>query len=230
LSKTEPEIRGMNLLAPSLRDFTYLDCKRRCDLIRREAATLNGGSRILLDLGGRGKPYAPLFQGKVAHHLVMDIEPGPSVDLVGDARKIPIADQSIDVVLCTQVIEHIPDPQAVVQEIHRILRPGGSLILSVPSIFPQHGSPGDYWRYMPQGLEWLLQDFQTVKVEGESGSVGGFFLTLNMFVYIFTGRWPWARSLAGWLFCPITNLLGGLAIKGYRGDQFASNYFAVAVR
>ena len=230
MSKTEPEIRGMNLLQPSLRDFAYLDCKRRCDLIRREAARLNGSSRTLLDLGGRGKPYAQLFQGKVTHHLVMDIEPGPSVDLVGDARRIPIADQSIDVVLCTQVIEHIPEPQAVLLEVHRILRPGGSLILSVPAIFPQHGSPGDYWRYMPQGLEWLLRDFERVKVEGESGTVGGFFLTLNMFAYTFTGPWPWARTLTSWLFCPVMNLLGDMASKGYRGDQFASNYFVVAVR
>ena len=229
-SRTEPEIRGMNLLKPSLMDFTYLDCRRRCELIRDQAQGLPPGTSILLDVGGRGKPYAPLFEGRVAHHFVIDIAPGDSVDLVGDGRSLPLADASIDVVLCTQVIEHIPEPALVLDEIRRVLRPGGKLILSVPSIFPQHGSPGDYWRYMPQGLAWLLRDFRQVSIQGEAGTVGGFFLTLNMYLYAFTGPLPMLRKLGAWLVCPLMNLAGLAACKIYRGDQFASNYFVVAQR
>jgi SAM-dependent methyltransferase len=220
----------MNLLRPSLMDFTYLDCRRRCELIREEAQRLPQGTRILLDVGGRGRPYALLFEGRIEHHYVLDVATGASVDLVGDARSLPLADGSVDVVLCTQVIEHIPEPGLVVQEIHRILRRGGRLLLSVPSIFPQHGSPGDYWRYMPQGLEWLLRDFQQVRVEAEAGTVGGLFLTLNMYLYILSGRWPWLRTPIRWFVCPVTNLAGLIAGKVYRGGQFATNYFVAAVR
>ncbi|MFZ0760267.1 MAG: class I SAM-dependent methyltransferase [Candidatus Sulfotelmatobacter sp.] len=228
-SKTE-SVRGMDIVNPSLTDFSYLDCRRRTQLIRDTAARLQAGGKVLLDIGGRGKPYAEYFSGRVLWHFVVDIEPGASVDIVGDARSLPVADGSVDVVLCTQVIEHIPEPVPVLQEIFRVLRPGGTLILSAPAIFPQHGSPGDYWRYMPQGLAWLLQDFRTLEIQGETGTVGSLFLVLNMYLYMFTGPWPWMRRLVSLCVCPITNLLGRAAAAIYRGDQFASNYFVVATR
>jgi Methyltransferase domain len=229
-SKSEPELRGSNLLKPSLRAAAYLDCHRRVQLLREQAGKLTPGARILLDIGGRGKPYAPLFEGHIVFHFVLDVEPAESVDLVGDARSLPLADGSVDAVLCTQVLEHVPEPVPVVKEIHRVLRPGGRMILSLPGIFPQHGSPGDYWRYMPQGLAWLLRDFQNVEIRGEAGTVGGFFVTLNMYLHTFAGPLPWLQKLLPWLVYPLTNLAGLAAGGLYRGDQFASNYFVVATR
>ena len=149
-SMTEPLNSGMDLVRPSLRDFTYLDSRRRAELIAEQAAKLPPVHN-LLDVGGKGKPYACCFAGRVAHHYVLDVAPAYSVDVAGDARIMPFSDASMDVVLATQVLEHIPDPIAVIGEIRRVLKPGGTLLLSVPSIFPQHGSPGDYWRYMPKG-------------------------------------------------------------------------------
>lgn len=228
-SRTE-SVRGMDIVHPSLTDFSYLDCRRRTQLIQETAARLQPGNKMLLDVGGRGKPYAKFFCDSVMRHLVVDIEPGASVDIVADARLLPVAGSSVDVVLCTQVIEHIPEPVPVLQEIFRVLRPGGTLILSVPGIFPQHGSPGDYWRYMPQGLSWLLRDFCKVEIRGETGTVGSLFLVLNMYLFTFTGPWPWIRRLSQLCICPFTNLLGRAVAKIYRGDQFASNYFVVATR
>ncbi len=107
--------------------------------------------------------------------MCLTVEPACSLDLVGDARVMPFSDASMDVVQNTQVLEHIPDPIAVIGEIRRVLKPGGTLLLSVQSIFPQHGSPGDYWRYMPQGLQWILRDFHNVTVKGEAGTVPSIF-------------------------------------------------------
>ena len=228
-SKTE-SVRGIDIVNPSLTDFSYLDCRRRTQLICQEAARLPPSARVMLDIGGRGKPYAKFFNARVRWHFVVDIEPGASVDLVADARLVPVADSSVDVVLCTQVLEHIPEPVPVLQEIFRVLRPGGTLILSVPAIFPQHGSPGDYWRFMPQGLSWLLRDFRGVEIQGEVGTVGSLFLVLNMYLYVFTGPFPWMRRLTSLCICPVTNLLGRAASAIYRGNQFASNYFVVATR
>src|SRR5882762_1874079 len=137
-SKTEPRLRGTDLVRPSLRDWAYLDCQRRAELIAEHAAKLPPEIHRLLDVGGRGKPYACFFADRVAHHYVLDIEPAPSVDVVGDARRMPFSDASMDVVLITQVLEHIPEPVAVIGEIRRVLKPGGTLLLTVPSIFPQH--------------------------------------------------------------------------------------------
>lgn len=229
-SMTEPKDSGMDLVRPSLRDFTYLDCRRRAELIAEQAAKLPPELHSLLDVGGKGKPYACFFAGRVANHYVLDVAPAYSVDVVGDARSIPLSDASMDVVLATQVLEHIPDPVAVIGEIRRVLKPGGTLMLSVPSIFPQHGSPGDYWRYMPQGLEWILRDFHSVTVRGEAGTVPSIFLILNVYLQLLTGPTPWLQRLLTWTICPLNNLAGLLAGKVYRGNQFASNYFVVAVR
>ena len=229
-SMTESKLRGTDLVRPSLRDFCYLDNQRRIELIAQEASKLPPQVRRLLDVGGRGKPYACFFTGRAAHHYVLDVEPAPSVDVVGDARTMPFSDASMDVVLCTQVLEHIPEPGAVVAEIRRVLKPGGTLLLSVPSIFPQHGSPGDYWRYMPQGLQWVLRDFQSVTVTGEAGTVPTIFLVLNVYLQLLTDRWKVLQRLLRWTICPLNNLAGLLAGKVYRGNQFASNYFVVAIR
>ncbi len=228
-SRSEPRLRGTDLVRPSLRDFAYLDCRRRAELIAEHAAKLPQVNN-LLDVGGKGKPYACFFAGRVANHYVLDVAPALSVDVVGDARTMPFCDASMDVVLITQVLEHIPEPIAVISEIRRVLKPGGTLLLSVPSIFPQHGSPGDYWRYMPQGLQWVLRDFQSVNVKGEAGTVPSIFLVLNVYLQLLTGPWPWLQGLLRWTICPLNNLVGVLAGRVYRGDQFASNYFVVAVR
>jgi SAM-dependent methyltransferase len=228
-SRTEPKCGGMDLVRPSIRDWAYLDCRRRAELIAEQAAKLPRHLNNLLDVGGRGKPYACFFADCVAHHYVLDVEPSHSVDVVGDARHMPFPDASMDVVLITQVLEHIPEPIAVISEIRRVLKPGGTLLLSVPSIFPQHGSPGDYWRYMPQGLQWILRDFHNVTITGEAGTVPSIFLVINVYLQLLTGPWPWLQTLIFWTICPLNNLAGLLAGKLYRGNQFASNYFVVAV-
>jgi 2-polyprenyl-3-methyl-5-hydroxy-6-metoxy-1,4-benzoquinol methylase len=161
---------------------------------------------------------------------VLDLESGEDVSVVGDAHSAPVATESVDVVLCTQVLEHVPHPQAVVAEIHRMLRPGGHLLLTVPSIFPQHGGPGDYWRYTPDGLGSMLRAFRRVDVQPEAGTLGSFFLVVNMYLFTFTGGSALLRNLVSWLICPITNLAGLAADAIYRGRQFPSNLFVVATR
>ena len=229
-SRTEPRDDGTDLTRPSLRDFAYLDCRRRVELLVQEAKKLSPPVQTLLDVGGKGKPYACFFVGRVKNHFVLDIAPAISVDVVGDGRSMPFANASVDVVLCTQVLEHIPEPLPVISEIRRVLKPGGKLMLSVPAIFPQHGSPGDYWRYMPQGLAWILRDFQTVSIKGEAGTVPSIFLVINVYLQLLSGPWPRLMELLRWTVCPLSNMAGLLVGMIYRGDQFASNYFVVAVR
>jgi SAM-dependent methyltransferase len=121
----------------------------------------------VLDVGAQYCPYYPLFKDKCESYTSMDLVDTPLVDIVCDAADMPVDDESFDLVLCTQVLEHCQDPQGIANECHRVLRTGGSLIVTVPSIFPQHGYPADNWRFMPDGLKYLLRAFPQVEVIGE---------------------------------------------------------------
>lgn len=83
---------------------------------------------------------------------------GTRPDVYGDAASLPFQTDAFDTVLLLEVLEHVARPQAVVQEIQRVLKPGGVLVLSVPFLYPMHDAPHDYQRYTAPGLQLLLQE------------------------------------------------------------------------
>ncbi|GII03257.1 class I SAM-dependent methyltransferase [Planobispora takensis] len=85
-----------------------------------------------------------------------------NVDLVGDLRTLPLADASLDGIVSVAVLEHVPDPQAHVEEMWRVLKPGGRLLCFVPFMQPFHASPYDYQRYTAPGLAELFGRFEVV--------------------------------------------------------------------
>lgn len=83
-----------------------------------------------------------------------------------DLTAIPKPDKSYDAILCNAVLEHVPNPQAVMAELQRLLTPGGSLIVSVPFLQPFHPTPFDFRRYTLTGLQQLGEDagFRVVEI------------------------------------------------------------------
>jgi SAM-dependent methyltransferase len=71
-------------------------------------------------------------------------------------------DGAYDIVVLDQVLEHVKDPRRAMQEVRRVLRPGGLCILATPFLIKIHGSPSDYWRFTREGLSLLLTDFSDV--------------------------------------------------------------------
>ena len=162
----------------------------------------------VLDVGAQYCPYYPLFKAKCESYTSLDIVDTPIVDIVCDAVDMPVEDNSFDLVLCTEVLEHANDPQGIVNECYRVLKPGGTLIVTVPTIFPQHGYPADNWRFMPDGLKYLMRSFSQVEVRGEVDFPETFFSVTDHFGHVFTGRmgalgralnipWDFAMNLAG---------------------------------
>jgi SAM-dependent methyltransferase len=109
----------------------------------------------VLDVGCGDRPYDPLFAQ--ADDLVgFDVDGNDRADLHGTIDAIPVEDASFDVVLCLQVLEHVPDPAAAVAELRRVARPGGRVLLATHGVYPFHPNPDDLWRWTHQGLERLF--------------------------------------------------------------------------
>ena len=130
------------------------------DFVREVAESVPDGARVL-DVSAGEAPYRELFDH--ADYVTTDwahsVHPGArAVDVVGPADDLPIDGESFDHILLTEVLEHTPDPTAVLSEMHRILRPGGRLHMTTPFVWELHELPFDFYRYTPWALDRLMRD------------------------------------------------------------------------
>lgn len=161
----------------------------------------------------------------------VDIHPFGGVDIVADAKSIPVPDDSVSRIISDNVLEHLPDPGSAVKEMKRILLSGGLVYISTPFLYPFHGSPNDYQRWTTEGIRELLKDFEILEIGVRGGgpfstlsvtlcyigatifSFGSeriYWLLVNMFMFVFFpikfldiifSRWPRATNVAAVLFC-----------------------------
>jgi SAM-dependent methyltransferase len=124
--------------------------------------------------------YQPLFPGKkYIKQDMQDFDP-PCIEVICDIADMkPIADASIGLVLNLESLEHLPRPQMAIDEIHRVLRPNGLLILTTVMHFKIHRAPKDYWRFAPDGIELLLSRFKVLDctLEGDLKRPKGIWVT-----------------------------------------------------
>jgi SAM-dependent methyltransferase len=217
---------GRERLYPSITNPNWLVLRKRRELFRRWLEGSFPPGVAILDIGGRIQPYRPLLSG--AHYLAIDLRLTPLVDVVARAEQIPFPSQNFDLVLCTQMLQYVPDPALVISEIHRVLKPGGRLLLSVPAVFPRD-SDEDRWRFLPAGIGQLLASFSEVEIVPEGGSFAGFFRTMNVCLYRFA-RYSLIRMALSYTLIPLLNLIGfGLEkMAPSSNDDFAANYSARA--
>jgi SAM-dependent methyltransferase len=89
----------------------------------------------------------------------LDIEPFRNVDIVAVSEELPLADSSCQGVILIAVLEHVPNADRTLTEIHRVLAPGGRVLVDVPFIQGYHAAPADHRRYTEQGLRAELQRY-----------------------------------------------------------------------
>ncbi len=144
----------------------------RQKLERIIASELLPAGETLLDYGCADKPYQRLFKPKFERYLGADIAGNPAADLIIDGEgHIPVEDGTIDCVLSSQVLEHVPDPAAYLKEAKRVIRTGGTLILSTHGIWPYHPDPTDFWRWTIDGLQVQIRQagFEILHIQGVFG-------------------------------------------------------------
>jgi len=156
-----------------------VDIGRYCvtQFVKSVAEKLAPGS-LLLDAGAGECAYKQLFNH--CNYKSIDLAVGDSqwnyenLDYIAPLDNMPIEDATFDAVLCTQVLEHLKKPLESVKEMHRVLKPGGYLFLTVPMSQEEHQIPYDFFRYTSYGLKYICSEagFQEIEVV----SFGGMFL------------------------------------------------------
>jgi len=218
---------GRERLYPPLTNPNWLVLRKRREIFQRWISSLNGDAVDVLDVGGRIQPYRPLFEGRLRSYVAIDVIRTPLVDIVGCGEQVPFKDGTFDIVLCSQVLEYVPDPRVVVAEIHRVLKPGGSLLLSVPAAFPAD-SEQDTWRFLPESLRLLLRPFRQFEIVAEGSSISGFFRTICVCTAIFA-RPALLRGLLNLTIIPLLNVVAASLefLIGSRNHQFSANFAAL---
>ena len=147
--------------------------------VRAFAAGLGSGER-LLDAGAGECQHAPIFARQ--RYVGVDLGVGDAawdyrrLDALADLAALPFASDTFDGAINIVTLEHVCEPLRALEEIHRALRPGASLLLIVPHEWEVHQSPHDYFRYTRHGVAWLLD--QAGFAEWDIQPVGGYFRLL----------------------------------------------------
>ncbi len=100
-----------------------------------------------------------LFSDKI-NYTGVDISLGKGVDVVSDGENLPFENNSFDLVLCLETLEHAKHPWLVAKEIKRVVKKSGTIIISTPFNHEIHFHPSDYYRYTPYGLRELFKSFK----------------------------------------------------------------------
>jgi len=136
--------------------------RRMRAILRELARQFNQPECIVADIGTGAKPEGSRFPN--ALYVSTDYVPHRGIDLVTSATHLAIRDLTVDLVLCANVIEHLPEPDDMLTEARRILRIGGYLFLVTPFMFPLHDVPYDFFRYTEYSLRRLLKDYSEISV------------------------------------------------------------------
>lgn len=122
-----------------------------------EAARRGEGKHFrVLDAGSGIGPFRDLFDD--VSYESADFKPFPQLTYECDLTSIPVEDGRFDLVLCTQTLEHVPDPLTVLREFRRVVKPGGEVWISAPLFFEEHGVPYDFYRFTRYGFEHLAAE------------------------------------------------------------------------
>lgn len=202
--------------------------RQRLRAVNRGFAKTTEPDMLVLDAGAGRGPYRTLF--KHAKYETADFgKLGTNytdLDYVCDLTDIPVEDGRYDRVLFNQVLEHMKDPQAVINELYRVLKPGGEILCTCPLTFHEHQKPYDFFRYTKYGLRHLFETagFDVVKLkwlEGYFGTVAYQFrrMSLDLPKDPRTLETGWRLAYLGPLLWGTRGLATGLAVAYSRAEK-----------
>jgi len=146
--------------------------------LKKHATALTGR---LMDFGCGSKPYRELFN--VDEYIGVDFQNeghphiNEQIDVFYDGKHLPFADSYFDSVLCSEVFEHVFNLDEILQEINRVLKEGGNILITCPFVWNEHEVPFDFARYTRFALKSILakNGFEIIEFE----KTGNFFTTIT---------------------------------------------------
>lgn len=155
---------------------------------------------LLVDVGSGTVPYQTVYEKHCHTHFGFDVATSlhnlANVDFMASAMAIPLRAKTADMILCSEVLEHLPEPAIALREMARIAKPGAKLFLTTPFMLSVHEAPYDYYRYTEYGLSYLLEkagfEVETLLYKGE---VTGVWLVRSLWFQ--TKFWWLCRKLTG---------------------------------
>ena len=169
-----PNKLGSNHLNPSRfndRYFILNSLSNTINSIVRTYLPINT-KMVIVDFGCGSMPYRPIFEPYVREYIGVDLSSNPDAGLYTSMdSKTELPNELADVVLSTQVLEHVNSPAGYLKECYRILKPKGILILSTHGYWPFHPNPSDLWRWTSSGLSKMIKEsgFYITEVKGLMG-------------------------------------------------------------
>lgn len=191
----------------------------RSSILSALKETLPSFCGTLLDVGCGYMPYKQLVlapPSRTEKYIGLDLKDNTyqKPDLEWDGITIPLADSSVDCVLATEVFEHCPEPNVVMSELIRVLKPGGLLFFTVPFLWPLHDVPHDEYRYTPYALDRHLRNVGFEQIQFKA--LGGWDASLAQMIGLWVRRRPMPprkRTILSMLVLPIIRLLAKLDIS-----------------
>ncbi|MFY0599380.1 MAG: class I SAM-dependent methyltransferase [Cyclobacteriaceae bacterium] len=188
---------------------------------------------ILLDIGCGSKPFHYLTKNSVSEHVGLEHEDTRNTDkadIWGSAYDIPIEDNFFDTVLCTDVLEHLEEPDKALNESCRVLKKGAYAIYTLPFFWHIHEEPRDFFRYSKYGLKYLFEKngFEVEKIvplTGFWGNVG------QMCCYYFMNTKVFLSRPGVWIKKPFINTIQKICYyldKRSRDEKYCAEYLVVA--
>jgi SAM-dependent methyltransferase len=141
----------------------------------------------LFDLGSGDSPYRDFFLEQANQYVAVDwagTYHNAKADIIADLNmSLPIDSETADTVVSLSVMEHLCEPQMMLNETYRILKPLGYLLLQVPWQWRIHEEPYDFFRYTPFALKYMLAKagFEEIVIKPQSGFFTMWFIKLNYF-------------------------------------------------
>lgn len=193
--------------------------------------------RKLIDIGCGDKPYHSRIKPFVSDYVGLDhndtIHDKFKIDLFGSAYNVPVENAYFDTAFCTEVLEHLEEPEKAIRETNRILKTGGYAIYSVPLFWHLHEEPRDFYRYTKHCLKYLFEKngFEIIEIT----PLSGFWVTFGQELVYYLWRFHvcsklnplcWLISVLGvfiQVFCFLLN-------KVDSSHEFTFGYILVAVK